>query len=100
MAEAYKCLWRVERAFLVPLSRPWNPRPVRHWAEPRIGGHVVVCFLDSLAQVQQVDMDVKGISLRLITESPPLARRASRSALPLAARSSSEPTNSPFLVPN
>jgi hypothetical protein len=100
VAEAYKSLWRVERAFRT-LKSPLELRPVRHWAEPRIRGHVVVCFLaflvrsvlerrlfeetgmeasfseilDSLARVQQVDLDVKGIPLRLVTETPPLARQ-------------------------
>ena len=100
VAQAYKSLWRVERAFRT-LKSPLELRPVRHWAEPRIRGHVVVCFLafllrsvlerrlfeetgmeasfsevlDSLAQVQQVEVEVKGIPLRLVTETPYLARQ-------------------------
>jgi hypothetical protein len=99
VAEAYKSLWRVERAFRT-LKSPLELRPVRHWTEPRIRGHVVVCFLaflirtalerrlfedgdveasfsqvlDALNQVQEVDLSVKGVPLRLVTEVPPLAQ--------------------------
>jgi transposase len=44
VAQAYKSLWRVERAFRT-LKPPLELRPVRHWTEPRIRGHVVICFL-------------------------------------------------------
>lgn len=100
VAEAYKSLWRVERAFRT-LKSPLELRPVRHWTEPRIRGHVVVCFLaflirsvlerrlfdegeleatfsealDALHQVQQVRLDLKDIPLHLVTDPPPLARR-------------------------
>jgi hypothetical protein len=99
VAEAYKSLWRVERAFRT-LKSPLELRPVRHWTESRIRGHVVVCFLafllrsalerrlfedgsvnatfaevlDALHQVQEVRVDVKGIPLQLVTEAPPLAQ--------------------------
>lgn len=100
VAEAYKSLWRVERAFRT-LKSPLELRPVRHWTETRIRGHVVVCFLaflirsvlerrlfdearleasfpevlDALHQVQEVRVDVKGIPLRLTTPPSPLARQ-------------------------
>ncbi len=99
VAEAYKSLWRVERAFRT-LKSPLELRPVRHWNESRIRGHVVVCFLaflirsalerrlfeegdvpasfsqvmDALHQVQEVRVEVKGIPLQLVTETPPLAQ--------------------------
>ena len=99
VAQAYKSLWRVERAFRT-LKSPLQLRPVRHWTESRTRGHVVVCFLafllrsalerrlfedgsvnatfrevlDALQQVQQVRVDVKGIPLQLVTEPPPLAQ--------------------------
>jgi hypothetical protein len=99
VAQAYKSLWRVERAFRT-LKSPLELRPVRHWTEPRIRGHVVICFLaflirsalerrlfeeaeldatfaevlDALHQVQEVRVEVKGIPLQLVTESPPLAQ--------------------------
>jgi transposase len=44
LAQAYKSLWGVERAFRT-LKSPLELRPVRHWTESRIRGHVVVCFL-------------------------------------------------------
>jgi transposase len=96
-----KSLWRVERAFRT-LKSPLELRPVRHWSEPRIRGHMVVCFLaflirtalerrlfeeadieasvsevmDALHRVQQVRVEVKGIPLQLVTEPPALAREA------------------------
>lgn len=103
VAQAYKSLWRVERAFRT-LKSPLELRPVRHWTEPRIRGHVALCFLaflvrsalerrlfeeadlhatfdeilDALHRVQQVHVDVKGIPLELVTEPPPLAHDAFR----------------------
>jgi len=103
VAEAYKSLWRVERAFRT-FKSPLEVRPVRHWTESRIRGHVVVCFLafllrtvlerrlfedagldaslqevlDALQQVQQVELAVKQIPLRLVTEPPALAQQAFR----------------------
>jgi hypothetical protein len=43
-ALAYKSLWQVERAFR-ELKSGLDLRPVYHWAERRIRGHVMVCFL-------------------------------------------------------
>jgi len=100
VAEAYKSLWRVERAFRT-LKSPLELRPVRHWTETRIRGHPVVCFLaflirsvlerqlfdearldasflevlDALQQVHEVRVDVNGIPLRLTTPPSPLARQ-------------------------
>jgi hypothetical protein len=104
VAEAYKSLWRVERAFRT-LKSPLELRPVRHWTESRIRGHVVVCFLaflirsvlerrlfeerrldasfpevlDALQQLQEVRIDVKGIPLRLTTPPSSLARQVLQS---------------------
>ena len=44
VATLYKQLWRVERAFR-DLKGPLELRPVWHWTDPRIKGHVMVCFL-------------------------------------------------------
>ncbi|GAB4310784.1 MAG: hypothetical protein Kow0097_12400 [Candidatus Bipolaricaulota bacterium] len=44
MACAYKGLWQVEEAFRV-LKTPLELRPIYHWTEARIRGHVMVCFL-------------------------------------------------------
>lgn len=44
VAEAYKSLWQVERAFR-ELKSGLDLRPIYHWTEKRIRGHVMVCFL-------------------------------------------------------
>jgi transposase len=44
VAEAYKTLWRVERAFR-ELKSGLDLRPVYHYADSRVRGHVMVCFL-------------------------------------------------------
>ncbi len=44
VACAYKGLWQVEQAFRV-LKTPLELRPIYHWTESRILGHVMVCFL-------------------------------------------------------
>jgi transposase len=43
-ALAYKDLWRVERAFR-DLKSTLDLRPVFHWKDQRVEGHVMVCFL-------------------------------------------------------
>lgn len=44
IALAYRDLWRVERAFREPRST-LDLRPVFHWTERRVRGHIFVCFL-------------------------------------------------------
>jgi hypothetical protein len=44
VARCYKSLWQVERAFR-ELKSGLDLRPVYHWTEKRIRGHVMVCFL-------------------------------------------------------
>ncbi|MFZ5898689.1 MAG: IS1634 family transposase [Bacillota bacterium] len=44
VAQAYKQLWRVERAFR-ELKHRLEVRPMYHWTDKRIRGHVMVCFL-------------------------------------------------------
>jgi len=44
VALSYKSLWQVERAFR-ELKSGLDLRPVYHWTEKRIRGHVMVCFL-------------------------------------------------------
>jgi len=43
-AQAYKQLWRVEAAFRT-LKSSLDVRPMYHWTERRVRGHVMVCFL-------------------------------------------------------
>lgn len=50
-AQAYKGLWRVEQAFRT-LKTPLELRPIYHWTEQRIRGHVMVCFLAFLLRQQ------------------------------------------------
>ncbi len=49
VAESYKGLWRVERAFRT-LKTPLELRPVYHWTESRVRGHVMVCVLAYLLE--------------------------------------------------
>jgi len=44
VALAYKGLWQVEQAFRT-LKTPLELRPIYHWTESRVRGHVIVCFL-------------------------------------------------------
>lgn len=44
VAESYKSLWRVERAFR-ELKTGLNLRPVYHFTDSRVRGHIMVCFL-------------------------------------------------------
>ena len=49
VALAYKELWRVEQAFR-EMKSGLDLRPIFHWTEPRVRGHIVVCFLAFLLQ--------------------------------------------------
>ncbi len=49
-AQAYKGLWQVERAFR-DLKSGLDLRPVYHWTEQRVRGHVLVCFLALVLEV-------------------------------------------------
>lgn len=44
MALAYKQLWMVERAFR-DIKANLELRPMYHWTEKRIRGHIMMCFL-------------------------------------------------------
>jgi transposase len=44
VAQAYKSLWQVERVFR-EIKSGLDLRPVYHWTEKRIRGHVMICFL-------------------------------------------------------
>lgn len=48
-ALAYKGLWRVEQAFR-EMKSGLDLRPIFHWTEPRVRGHIMVCFLAFLVQ--------------------------------------------------
>lgn len=49
VALAYKELWRVEQAFR-EMKSGLDLSPVFHWTEPRVRGHIMVCFLAFLLQ--------------------------------------------------
>ena len=60
VACAYKGLWQVEEAFRV-LKTPLELRPIYHWTERRIRGHVMVCFLAFvLRQLLRTRLDKLG----------------------------------------
>ncbi|HHV78362.1 MAG TPA: IS1634 family transposase [Firmicutes bacterium] len=50
VAESYKSLWQVERAFR-ELKSGLELRPVYHWTEKRIRGHIMVCFLAVVLEI-------------------------------------------------
>ncbi len=49
-ARAYRDLWRVERAFR-EIKSSLELRPIYHWTEKRIRGHIMVCFLAFVLEV-------------------------------------------------
>ncbi len=60
VALAYKGLWQVEEAFRV-LKTPLELRPIYHWTETRVRGHVTVCFLAFiLRQLLRARLDTLG----------------------------------------
>jgi len=103
VALAYKGLWQVEEAFRT-LKTPLELRPIYHWAESRVRGHVMVCFLafimrqhlrlkleemgwegsfsgllDALKQVRAVEIeDRAGLKYRFRDEIPAEAMPAFR----------------------
>ena len=50
VAKGYKGLWRVERAFR-EMKSVIELRPIYHWTERRIRGHIMVCYLALLLEV-------------------------------------------------
>jgi len=44
VAQSYQSLWQVERAFR-ELKSGLELRPIYHWKEARVQGHIMVCFL-------------------------------------------------------
>ncbi|MBE3582311.1 MAG: IS1634 family transposase [Thermoanaerobacteraceae bacterium] len=49
IALAYKDLWRVERAFR-EMKSGLDLRPIFHWKDARVRGHIMVCFLAFLLE--------------------------------------------------
>ena len=46
---AYKRLWKIEESFRI-LKSSLQARPMFHWSEKRIRGHLVICFIAFLLQ--------------------------------------------------
>jgi transposase len=44
IVQTYQMLWRIENSFRV-LKTTLDLRPVYHWTEKRIQGHIMICFL-------------------------------------------------------
>jgi hypothetical protein len=59
IALAYKGLWQVEEAFRT-LKTPLELRPIYHWTEARVRGHVMVCFLAFILR-QQLRLKLKEL---------------------------------------
>ncbi|BAE84300.1 hypothetical protein DSY2852 [Desulfitobacterium hafniense Y51] len=51
VATAYRDLWQIERAFR-NLKSTLDLRPVYHWKERRISGHIMLCFLALVVQIK------------------------------------------------
>ncbi len=51
VATAYRDLWQIERAFR-SLKSTLDLRPVYHWTEKRICGHIMLCFLALVIQIK------------------------------------------------
>ena len=65
-AKAYKMLWRVERAFR-EMKSVLDIRPMYHWNEQRVRGHIMMCFLAFVCEMalrKLVDMKKLAISYR------------------------------------
>ena len=61
--ENYKQLWKVEDAFR-ELKGTLKTRPVFHWTDQRIKGHLVLCFLAYLCEAYiSKQLKKKGVSL-------------------------------------
>lgn len=51
VATAYRDLWQIERAFR-SLKSTLDLRPMYHWREKRICGHIMLCFLALVLQIK------------------------------------------------
>lgn len=67
VALGYRQLWRVENAFR-HIKDPIRLRPIRHWKDPRVLGHVFVCVLAFMLE--------RLLDLRLQKANLPMTARA------------------------
>ncbi len=56
--EAYHGLWKIEEAFRV-LKSHIEARPIFHWTEKRIKGHIMLCFLAFLIE-RTLELELKA----------------------------------------
>jgi len=69
--EAYHGLWKIEEAFRV-LKSHIEARPIFHWTEKRIKGHIMLCFLAFLIE-RTLELKLKA---HQIDYSPPKIKAA------------------------
>lgn len=63
VAQGYRSLWRVENAFR-QMKDEIRLRPIRHWSDPRVLGHVFVCVLAyALEQLLEQRLHQAGIAM-------------------------------------
>lgn len=63
VALGYRQLWRVENAFR-HIKDPIRLRPIRHWKDPRVLGHVFVCVLAyMLERLLDLRLEKAGVGL-------------------------------------
>ena len=67
----YHDLWRIEESFRIFKSH-LETRPVFHWTEKRIRGHLVLCFIAFLLE-RTLELELKNLA---IESSPQLIRKA------------------------
>lgn len=66
--EAYHSLWKVEESFRI-MKHTLEIRPVYHWKDRRIRGHLVVCFLSFLFMRMLEEALLNRVSVERIKEA-------------------------------
>ncbi|GLI53493.1 IS1634 family transposase [Thermodesulfovibrio yellowstonii] len=66
--EAYHSLWKIEESFRI-MKHTLEIRPVYHWSEQRIKGHLVVCFLSFLFMRMLEEVLSREVSAERIREA-------------------------------
>ncbi len=63
VAKGYRTLWRVEDAFR-HIKSPIQLRPIRHWSDPRVLGHVFICVLAyTLERLYEQELEKNGLDV-------------------------------------
>lgn len=63
VAKGYRMLWRVEDAFR-HIKSPIQLRPIRHWSDPRVLGHVFICVLAyTLERLYEQELEKAGLAM-------------------------------------